>query len=224
MMQAFTRNYEDNSTDAGFQFTFYCDICEDGFRTSFIESKTYKKGNLLRGLTRGIGAAADMFGGGSVLGGIRHAAYAGEDVLSERFQGMSPDWHKEHEKAFAAAQNEAKQHYHRCNKCHQWVCDSCWNDEVGLCADCAPRMNVEIAAARADKMKRDIWDKADETQVFQGEIEQKATFCPNCGKPAGQSKFCTNCGASLALNICSQCGAENDQSVKFCGECGNKLK
>jgi len=27
MLQAFTRNYNDNSTDAGFQFTFYCDIC-----------------------------------------------------------------------------------------------------------------------------------------------------------------------------------------------------
>ena len=48
-------------------------------------------------------------------------------------------------------------------------------------------MNVEIAAARADKMKRDIWDKADQTQVFHGEIEQKATFCPNCGKPAGRA-------------------------------------
>jgi hypothetical protein len=211
MMQAFTRNYEDNSTDAGFQFTFYCDVCHDGFRSSFIESQTYKKGNLLRGLSRGIGAASSLLGGG-VLGGLSRMAYAGEHVLGERFQGMSPEWH------------EAKQHFHRCNKCHQWVCDSCWNDEVGLCAEDAPRMNVEIAAARADKMKRDIWDKADQTQVFHGEIEQKATFCPNCGKPAGQSKFCTNCGTSLALNICPRCGAENDQSVKFCGECGNKLK
>ena len=123
-----------------------------------------------------------------------------------------------------ALQNEAMQHFHRCHKCHMWVCDSCWNDEVGLCAECAPRVNVEIAAARADKMKRDIWDKADQTQVFKGEIEQKTTFCPNCGKPAGQSKFCTNCGANLALNLCPNCGAENDQSVRFCGECGTKLK
>jgi len=223
MMQAFTRNYEDNSTEAGFQFTFYCDVCHDGFRSSFIESQTYKKGNLLKGLSRGIGAASSLFGGG-VLVGLSRMAYAGEHVLGERFQGMSPEWHKEHEKAFAMAQNEAKQHFHRCNKCHQWVCDSCWNDEVGLCAEDAPRMNVEIAAARADKMKRDIWEKAEQTQVFHGEIEQRATFCPNCGKPAGQSKFCTNCGTSLALNICPRCGAENDQSVKFCGECGNKLK
>jgi len=221
MMQAFTRNYEDNSTDAGFQFTFYCDVCQDGFKTSFIESSTYKKGSLFRGITRGIGAAGSLFGG--ALNDIGNAAYRSQDILSERFEGMSPQWQKEHEKAFAMAQNEAKQHFHRCHKCRSWVCDSCFNDEVGLCADCAPRANVEIAAARADKMKRDIWDKADETQVFQGEIEQKTTFCPNCGKPAN-GKFCTNCGTNLALNTCPNCGAENDTSVRFCGECGTKLK
>ncbi len=221
MMQAFTRNYEDNSTDAGFQFTFYCDICQDGFKTSFITSSTYKKGNLIRGLTRGIGTAASMFGG--VVGNIGYASYGAESILSERFQGMPPQWHKEHEKAFAQAQNEAKQHFHRCHNCHKWMCSSCFNDEAGLCAECAPRVNVEIAAARADKMKRDIWDKAEQTKVFQGEIEQKTTFCPKCGKPAGQAKFCTNCGANLALNTCPTCGAENDISVKFCGECGTKL-
>lgn len=40
MLQSFTRNYEDNSTDAGFQFTFYCDICEDGYKSEFVESQT----------------------------------------------------------------------------------------------------------------------------------------------------------------------------------------
>lgn len=40
--KSFTRNYQDNSTEAGFQFTFYCDICNDGYKSSFIESETYK--------------------------------------------------------------------------------------------------------------------------------------------------------------------------------------
>ena len=35
MLKSFTRNYHDNSTEAGFQFTFYCDICNDGFKSSF---------------------------------------------------------------------------------------------------------------------------------------------------------------------------------------------
>jgi hypothetical protein len=36
MLQAFTRNYQDNSTEAGFQFTFYCDNCNDGYKSGFI--------------------------------------------------------------------------------------------------------------------------------------------------------------------------------------------
>ena len=54
MLKSFTRNYEDNSTEAGFQFTFYCDICSDGYKCSFIESQTYKKGKGLRGLAEGV--------------------------------------------------------------------------------------------------------------------------------------------------------------------------
>ncbi|MGB4564892.1 MAG: hypothetical protein WBJ00_08950 [Dethiobacteria bacterium] len=34
-MQPFTDNFEDNSTEAGFQFTFYCDLCQEGYKTKF---------------------------------------------------------------------------------------------------------------------------------------------------------------------------------------------
>ena len=63
MLKSFTRNYEDNSTEAGFQFTFYCDICNDGYKSSFIESSTYKKGQGLRGLSRGVGVLGSLIGG-----------------------------------------------------------------------------------------------------------------------------------------------------------------
>ncbi|MDR3644183.1 MAG: zinc ribbon domain-containing protein, partial [Clostridia bacterium] len=59
-MTAFTRNYEDNSTDAGFQFTFYCDLCHDGYKTNFVESKTYRKGTLFKSLGRGISVGASL--------------------------------------------------------------------------------------------------------------------------------------------------------------------
>ena len=49
-LTAFTSNFEDNSTDAGFQFTFFCDICREGYKTEFTEAKSYKKGRFLRGL------------------------------------------------------------------------------------------------------------------------------------------------------------------------------
>ena len=61
-MQPFTRNYIDNSDESGFKFTFNCDICGDGYKTSFIESKSRKKAGFLRGL----GTAASI--GTSLLG------------------------------------------------------------------------------------------------------------------------------------------------------------
>ena len=63
MLKAFTRNYEDNSTEAGFQFTFYCDICSDGFKTTFIPSESYSKGNLLRRVGQGANILGGLFGG-----------------------------------------------------------------------------------------------------------------------------------------------------------------
>ena len=218
-LQPFTSNFHDNSTEAGFQFTFYCDICNEGYKTRFIESKTYKKGRLLKGIGGLISAASDLAGKYN----IGHGLERGSDILSQRFEGMSPDWHKEHEAAFEMAQNEAKQHFLRCPKCRKWVCENDWNEEEGLCVECAPRVNVEVAAARAGKMVEDIRQKASQTQVFDGKIESKQTICHQCGKPAGQGKFCNNCGANLAMKQCERCGTPSPANVRFCGECGNKL-
>lgn len=63
MLKSFTRNYEDNSTEAGYQFTFYCDNCHDGYRSSFIESETYNKGKSLRGLATGAGILGSLLEG-----------------------------------------------------------------------------------------------------------------------------------------------------------------
>ncbi|NPV83816.1 MAG: zinc ribbon domain-containing protein [Candidatus Aminicenantes bacterium] len=218
-LQPFTSNFADNSTEAGFQFTFYCDLCREGYKTKFIESKTHKKGKLLKGLGGLIGAASQIAGKYSVGYGTQRAT----DIISERFRGMSPEWHKEHEAAFELAQNEAKEHFHRCPRCKKWVCENDWNEQEGLCVDDAPRLNVEVAAAKAQKAVQDIQEKAASTQVFTGEIESKQTLCPQCGKPAGEGKFCNNCGAPLSLIKCPKCGAQSPFGAKFCGECGTKL-
>ncbi len=221
MLQSFTRNYEDNSTEAGFQFTFYCDMCQDGYKSSFVESETYKKGRGLRGLARGTGALGSLFGGS--LGHLGYSLERGGDILSERFEGMSPEWHKEHEKAFDHAKNEAQRHFHRCHGCQRWVCDSCYNEEETLCSDCAPRQEVAVAKARAEAMQRNINEAAQTATVWSGKLESKTLTCSSCGKPAGNGKFCNNCGASLSLVICPKCGEKNAQGVRFCGNCGNKL-
>ncbi|MCE5234848.1 MAG: zinc ribbon domain-containing protein [Clostridiaceae bacterium] len=221
MLKAFTRNYEDNSTEAGFEFTFYCDCCSDGYKSSFVESETYKKGKGLRLVSRGAGVVGSLFGG--ALGSLGYSMQRGGDVLSERFEGQSPEWHKEHEAAFERAQNEAQQHFHRCHACRKWVCDADFNEDEGLCVECAPRQEVFVAKARSDAMRRNIDAAAETATVWQGKIESKTTICPVCQKPAGTGKFCNNCGASMALKVCEQCGAQNALTVRFCNNCGASL-
>ena len=222
MLQAFTRNYHDNSTDAGFQFTFYCDICNDGYKSSFIESDTYKKKKGSRLLGQGASLAGSLLGG--KMRDFGHAAERGSNILNERFDGKSPEWQKEHEKAFERGQNEAKQHFHRCPSCNKYVCDHCWNEDEGLCVSCAPRQEIYVAQARAQAMKRNIDTAGGSATVWQGQIESKTTICPSCGKPAGAGKFCNNCGASMDLKACPKCGAKNQQTIRFCNNCGQNLQ
>lgn len=221
MLQAFTRNYYDNSTDAGFQFTFYCDICQDGFKSSFIQSETYKKKGLLRGLGQGASIIGSLLGGS--VGNIGYGADRVSDVLSERFEGQSPEWQKEHEKAFERCQNEAQQHFHRCPSCNNYVCEHCWNEDEGMCSSCAPRQEIYVAQARSNAMKRNIDEAGESATVWQGVIESKTTICPNCGKPAGKGKFCNNCGTSMDLKTCQKCGAKNQPTSRFCNNCGTNL-
>ena len=221
MMSAFTRNYENNSTEAGFQFTFYCDHCRDGFKSSFIESSTYKKGKLLRDLTQGASMLGSIFGG--PLRDLGNVAERGGNILSERFHGQSPEWQKEHQEAFEAAQNEARRHFRRCNSCSSYVCDACYNETEGMCVSCAPRQEIYIAKAHSEAMKRNIDAAGQNATVWQGAIESKTTVCPNCGKPAGTGKFCNNCGASMELKTCASCGANNALTVRFCNNCGASM-
>ena len=222
MLKAFTRNYEDNSTEAGFQFTFYCDICQDGYKTSFVESETHKKNSKIRGIGQGVWAVSTLFGG-NVLNNLGWAVERGSNVLSERFDGMSAEWQKEHEAAFNRAQNEAQQHFHRCHACHKWVCDADWNEDEGLCVECAPRQEIAVARAKAAAMQRNLDEAVENESVWSGKLESKTTVCPTCGKPAGTGKFCNNCGASLSLAKCPRCGKENAQDVRFCNHCGSAM-
>jgi hypothetical protein len=218
-LKAFTDNYSDNSTEAGFQFTFNCNICNEGYKSEFVKSDTYKKKKFLSGFGQVAGAATSMAGAYR----MGTAVNTGTNVLGERFHGMSPQWHKEHEAAFFKAQDEVKGSFVRCPKCTSWVCHNDWNEQAGLCVRDAPRAAVEIASARSSKMVQDIHAKAAQTTVFTGEIEAKQTTCPQCGRPAGTGKFCANCGATLGMAKCPKCGAQAQLGAKFCPECGNKM-
>ncbi|MDP4090715.1 MAG: zinc ribbon domain-containing protein, partial [Bacillota bacterium] len=81
----FTRNYEDNSTEAGFQFTFYCDLCNNGYKTNFTESNTHKKTGFLKGIGQAINLGASILGKHNVGWNVERGA----DIISQRFEGMS---------------------------------------------------------------------------------------------------------------------------------------
>ncbi|MDR1954830.1 MAG: zinc ribbon domain-containing protein [Candidatus Methanoplasma sp.] len=221
MLHAFTRNYSDQSADAGFEFVFNCDVCNDGYKSSFITSETYKKKKSTRIIGQGAGVIGSAIGG--TMSRIGHTASSGSNVITQN-ESRSPEWRKEHENAFEKAQNEAKQHFHRCPNCNNYACDQCWNEDATLCTKCAPRQEVYVAQAAANAMKRNIDDAGKDATVWQGKIESKTTICPACGKPAGSGKFCNNCGGSMELKTCPKCGAKNAVNIRFCNNCGENLQ
>lgn len=210
-MIQFVANYDDLSTDRGYQFKFHCDKCGNGFMSSFETSLTNAAGGLLR-------AAGNLFGG--VLGRVGDSAYEIQRAVGG----------KAHDEALERAVLEGKQHFHQCSRCGKWVCpEVCWNSERGLCEGCAPDEREEIAAAQAQATSEQIHAKARETNLI-GHVDmtKKATaaapVCAQCGAKLKGGKFCAECGAPLVAKIkCSRCGIENEPGALFCPECGNKM-
>lgn len=203
----FVRNYNDESTERGFQFEFYCDRCGTGYRTSFRPSAT--------GIAR---EALDVAGG--LLGGILgRASDVGDRVHSAA-------WERAHDAAFAQAVEEVKPNFRQCPRCSAWVCvEQCWNQKRGLCKDCAPDLAVEMSAMQAEaaiEAAREVAHVAGSEKVSAQDFDAVIVArCPRCGAPVSGGKFCAECGAPLtAEKFCTECGSKIPAGVKFCPECG----
>lgn len=221
MLHSFTRNHNDLSTEAGFQFEFFCDCCGNGFKSTFQESSTYNSRKKSDRLGRGAGMLGGLLGG--KLGDLGWAIERGADAVGSRLDDRSPAWRKEQEAAFDEAQEEVRGYFHKCPSCNAWVCDDCWNEDEGLCIECAPREAAYVAKARNQAMRNNIDQEAETAKVWHGKLENRVTICPVCGKPAGTGKFCNECGAPLTMNKCPTCGALVPPNMKFCGECGSPI-
>lgn len=205
----FVQNYDDLSTDQGFQFRFYCDHCRNGFQSTFLQNKIGLMGDALRTA-------------GGLLGGF--LGRAGESAFDIQRAVGGP----QHDAALKQAVTEIKSLFNQCHRCGQWVCKQvCWNEEKGLCKQCAPMEMEELASAQAQVAKEQIIQKLYETDQTSGiNITAPATVtCPHCGAPASGGKFCPECGQSLSLkSVCPQCKAEIATGSKFCPECGGKTQ
>ena len=116
----FTDNYQDLSTDQGFQFKFHCERCGDGFMSSFQTNTLGVAGSLLRGA-------------GGLLGGILGQAAASTYEVQRAIGGP------QHDAALRAAIAEVKPLFQKCRRCGNWLCaQTCWNAKAGLCKQCAP--------------------------------------------------------------------------------------
>jgi membrane protease subunit (stomatin/prohibitin family) len=208
----FVSNYNDHSTDTGFQFEFVCDRCGTGYRTKFQPWATGTVSNLLDGAS-------------SLLGGV----FGQAADISNRVR--SAGWQQARDNAFNNAINEVKPHFVQCPRCQSWVCrDRCWNKKRGLCKNCAPDLAVEVSAAQSSAAVQEIWaapemSNEDKEFVKSDLSETVRASCPECGAPlATNAKFCPECGAKLkTTSFCPECGAKLQPGAKFCGECGHKI-
>ncbi len=204
----FTKNHTDHSTDKGYQFEFFCDRCGNGFMTGFKASATGMATSALR-------AAGSLFGG--LLSSASSSAYEIERAV----QGPG------HDKAFQEAVEEAKPNFRQCPKCARWACVTmCWNPKRGLCYDCAPSVETELAAAQAQATVQQIQEKVKQQDLTK-DIDltsQASALCPSCGARTQGAKFCPECGKPLRpKNECPRCGVKVEAGSKFCPECGNKM-
>jgi hypothetical protein len=220
-MIQFVNNYEDLSTDRGYQFKFYCDKCGNGHVSRFQASVVGTAGSLLR-------AAGNIFGGW--IGSAGNSAYEIQRAVGG----------KAHDEALQTAVQAGKVYFKQCSRCGKWVCpDVCWNQSAGQCEDCAPDFEEEIQAAhaqaRADAVREQLHDKARATDYVSA-IDMKAAgirkakapaviYCTECGTPV-DGRFCPECGAGAPAPRpprCVQCGHQPAAASKFCPDCGGRL-
>ncbi len=173
----FTGNYEDLSTDRGFQFKFFCEKCNNGYMSTFKTSTMGVLGSAAR-------VAGSLFGG--VFGSVADSTYevqravggpAHDSALKEA--GCAPDLDEEMASAQAEAAREQIQAKARevdwtksrnVDQVSGAVCGSCGAKSQGgkFCPECG--------TAYSPKKK-----------------------CTACGHEAeGTPKFCPECGGKYA--------------------------
>jgi hypothetical protein len=191
---AFVQNYQDLSTDKGFQFKFHCDKCGNGYMTRFQPSALGVAESVLQ-------VAGSLFGG--FMNTVSNSAYEVQRAVGG----------KVHDAALEAAVHEGKEYFHQCTRCGKWVCpEVCWNAPAGLCEACAPNLEEEMAAAharaKADAARQQLREKAAKVDyVANVDMGPKAVLA---APPTAAASFCAQCGASVAAgtHFCAQCGAK----------------
>ena len=169
----FTSNIEDLSTQEGYQFEFRCMRCNNGYRSSFHRS--------LFGFGGRVAAIGGGLLGGSVGGDVESAGWNSSMLMSGT---GSPAKDKE----LAKAAQEVHDRFYQCNRCGKWVCrDVCWNNDRGLCVECAPKLGEEMAFMQAQAQRSQLEEKIQAQDLTQGVnyTDQATGLCPSCHQELG---------------------------------------
>jgi hypothetical protein len=202
----FTGNFQDQSNEDGYQFEFFCERCDNGYRSPFQESLANKGRGLLR-------AAGGLFGG--AIGSLSDAA---DDIMDRGTNSAAKD------KALREAVAAVKPHFRQCRGCGDWVCQEvCWNDAIGQCVMCSPLVAEELSKLQAEAQLEQLREKVRETDWTEDldvTTRVKVT-CPSCGAASSGGKFCGECGGKMSpATFCTECGAKIEGGARFCSECG----
>jgi hypothetical protein len=240
----FVQNYQDLSTDRGYQFKFHCDKCGNGYMTRFQTS------------TFGVAEAA-LGIASNLLGGIFNQAHNAEYEIQRAVGG------KAHDAALQQAIQEGKEYFKQCGRCGRWVCpEVCWNGDANLCNGCAPKLGQEMAAAHAQakaNAARVQLNQAAAKVDYVGNLDMSAgavlrapgaapaapppqpaapppqpanapgaattaASCTSCGAALGQgARFCPQCGTPVTPRGCPGCAAAIAPGARFCASCGTKV-
>jgi membrane protease subunit (stomatin/prohibitin family) len=159
-----------------------------------------------------LGAAEGLFG--QFFGSARNALGS----LSTAGYSAAKD------QALREAAQKAAGRFHRCPRCSQNMCDSCWNPDEGVCIGCVPRLDAEISAIQREAKIAAVRERAfQDATASSADLQARAVSCRDCGAAVGRAKFCPECGTAVSLTrACGSCRAEVPTSAKFCPECGAK--
>ncbi len=210
----FSSNYRDqciqSGTGAGFQFEFYCQSCNDTWRSPF---EPYRSGQA----SGWVQEASGFLGG--LLGGAGYELNRAADGLAQAGWGTSRD------AAFKRAIAAAEAHFHRCARCRNYVCDPCWDQDRGLCRRCVPDLAAEVETARHAGAMDAAVEAARRAGAALGETmdvgSERQLVCTGCGAETHGGRFCPQCGQRIDVPAqCGGCGEALPAGSRFCPQCG----
>ena len=201
-----------SGTGSGFQFEFYCECCNDTWRSPFAPYTSGRASGWMR-------EASGFLG--NLLGNVGYNVDDAVDGLARAGWGTARDT------AFKQAIEAAKAHFNRCAQCHNYVCARCWNTDSGLCQNCAPDLAASVQVARSQGQRTAAMERAQAAgAALAAKVDVQTSrqlVCPACHAETRGAKFCPECGHALAVSTqCSHCSTPLPAGSRFCPECGQR--